>query len=95
MAKAIWDLPVELFGAICEYVGLSGGGDYVPPVRDLCIALLQHAPDGSSKRLLFSRKRVIRAESSNEVPRLVGVIEDAGYVALRTEARGSKQWMWA
>lgn len=43
---------------------------------------LQHAPDGSSKRQLFSRKRVVRAETSKEVPRLVGVIEDAGYVAL-------------
>jgi hypothetical protein len=51
------------------------------------LALLLHAPDGSSKRSLFSRKRVVRAETSKEVPRLVGVIEDAGYVALRTGVR--------
>ena len=48
------------------------------------LALLQHAPDGSSHRQLFSRKRVVRAESSKEVPRLVGVIEDVGYVAVHT-----------
>ena len=51
------------------------------------LALLQHEADGSSRRALFRRKRVVRAESSKEVPRLVGVIEDAGFAALRAAAR--------
>ena len=46
------------------------------------LTLFKHAPDGSSRRALFRRKRVVRAEGSKEVPRLAAIMEDAGYAAL-------------
>mgnify|MGYP003312780027 CR=1 FL=1 len=69
----------------------SDGSMFALECASEALTLLEHAPDGSSQRALFSRKKVVRAETSKEVSRLPAVMEDAGYAALHVRGLPSSR----